>query len=163
MTSAAEIETAEPLAYDSYSDNRATGGFILVDRMSNLTVAAGLIENGLATDHGDAGLDEAERAALFLHHPALIDLSAQPALAPALEKNLLLRHAHAVIVEDADTPVEFLLRSGLIVISTTPRPEATLGVEPSAARTAEAVAAIVEALRNQGLFDVAEFNQGEGI
>jgi sulfate adenylyltransferase large subunit len=39
-----EIETAEPLAFDSYRQNRATGGFILLDPISNLTLGAGLIE-----------------------------------------------------------------------------------------------------------------------
>ncbi len=39
-----EIETAEPLSFDSYRSNRATGGLILIDPIRNLTVAAGLIE-----------------------------------------------------------------------------------------------------------------------
>jgi sulfate adenylyltransferase large subunit len=39
-----EIETAEPLSFDSYRHNRATGGLILIDPIRNLTVAAGLIE-----------------------------------------------------------------------------------------------------------------------
>ena len=34
-----------PLFYDSYSANRATGGFILIDPISNNTVAAGMIIN----------------------------------------------------------------------------------------------------------------------
>lgn len=41
-----EIEAAETLAFDSYRDNRATGGFILIDAIRNATVAAGLIESG---------------------------------------------------------------------------------------------------------------------
>ncbi|MBL8754741.1 MAG: sulfate adenylyltransferase subunit CysN [Planctomycetes bacterium] len=37
------LETARPLAADDYAKNRATGSFILIDRMSNATVAAGMI------------------------------------------------------------------------------------------------------------------------
>jgi bifunctional enzyme CysN/CysC len=37
-----EIETAMPVAFDCYSDNRGTGGFILIDAASHRTVAAGL-------------------------------------------------------------------------------------------------------------------------
>jgi bifunctional enzyme CysN/CysC len=45
-----EIQTAEPLFVDSYRNNRATGSFILIDPVTNLTVAAGMIR----TDSHDA-------------------------------------------------------------------------------------------------------------
>jgi bifunctional enzyme CysN/CysC len=41
------VATAEPIAFDPYDDNRDTGGFILIDRHSNATVAAGMIRFGL--------------------------------------------------------------------------------------------------------------------
>ena len=37
------IETHRPLFFDPYRRNRATGAFILIDPVSNLTVAAGMI------------------------------------------------------------------------------------------------------------------------
>lgn len=37
------IETAKPLCFDPYKQNRSTGAFIIVDRMTNNTVAAGMI------------------------------------------------------------------------------------------------------------------------
>lgn len=37
------IRTASPLCYDSYKRNRVTGSFILVDALTNETVAAGMI------------------------------------------------------------------------------------------------------------------------
>jgi sulfate adenylyltransferase large subunit len=37
------LETARPLAFDSYAKNRDTGSFILMDEVTNATVAAGLI------------------------------------------------------------------------------------------------------------------------
>ena len=36
-----------PIAFDSYADNRETGGFILIDRLTNDTVGAGLIQFAL--------------------------------------------------------------------------------------------------------------------
>ena len=36
-----------PIAYDPYKDNRDTGGFILIDRMTNNTVGAGLLHFSL--------------------------------------------------------------------------------------------------------------------
>jgi len=41
------ISATQPIAFDSYADNRDTGGFILIDRFTNATVAAGLIDFGL--------------------------------------------------------------------------------------------------------------------
>jgi bifunctional enzyme CysN/CysC len=38
---------AEPIAFDPYVDNHDTGGFILIDRFTNATVAAGMIDFGL--------------------------------------------------------------------------------------------------------------------
>ncbi|HEY7304418.1 MAG TPA: sulfate adenylyltransferase subunit CysN [Bryobacteraceae bacterium] len=39
----ADIETARPLCFDPYQENRVTGSFILVDPATNATVAAGMI------------------------------------------------------------------------------------------------------------------------
>jgi sulfate adenylyltransferase subunit 1 len=38
------LRTLQPLAYDPYARNHATGSFILVDEHSNETVAAGVID-----------------------------------------------------------------------------------------------------------------------
>lgn len=41
------FSTRSPLAFDSYADNRITGNFVLIDRMSNRTVGAGMIDFAL--------------------------------------------------------------------------------------------------------------------
>jgi len=41
------LSTSQPLAFDAYRDNRDTGGFILIDRFTNATVAAGMIDFSL--------------------------------------------------------------------------------------------------------------------
>ena len=41
------LSLAEPIAFDAYEENRATGSFILIDRFTNATVAAGMIRFGL--------------------------------------------------------------------------------------------------------------------
>lgn len=45
------IETARPLSFDSYRTNRVTGSFILIDPVSNATVAAGMI-SGMTSRNG---------------------------------------------------------------------------------------------------------------
>ncbi len=42
------LSTSEPIAFDPYRDNRDTGGFIIIDRFTNATVGAGMIEFGLS-------------------------------------------------------------------------------------------------------------------
>jgi sulfate adenylyltransferase subunit 1 (EFTu-like GTPase family) len=39
----ARITLAEPLAVDAFHDDRTTGAFIVIDEVSNRTVAAGTI------------------------------------------------------------------------------------------------------------------------
>lgn len=46
----ATITTAQPLMVDSYRTNRATGAFILMDRLDNTTVAAGLVLDAVPAD-----------------------------------------------------------------------------------------------------------------
>jgi bifunctional enzyme CysN/CysC len=43
----AEIFTDKPIVFEPYRDNRALGGFILIDKMTNATVAAGMIHFSL--------------------------------------------------------------------------------------------------------------------
>jgi bifunctional enzyme CysN/CysC/sulfate adenylyltransferase subunit 1 len=38
-----DVETSQPLFFDLYHESRSTGGFILIDPISNATVAAGMI------------------------------------------------------------------------------------------------------------------------
>ncbi|MFM7592614.1 MAG: adenylyl-sulfate kinase [Isosphaeraceae bacterium] len=50
-----QIGLTQPLACDSYRDNAATGSFILIDRLTNNTVGAGMIlEAGGGRGSGDA-------------------------------------------------------------------------------------------------------------
>ena len=43
------IELARPIAFDPYKKNRGSGGFIVIDRLTNNTVAAGMILDQSAT------------------------------------------------------------------------------------------------------------------
>ena len=43
----AELATDKPLVFESYADNRTLGGFVLIDKMTNATVAAGMLNFSL--------------------------------------------------------------------------------------------------------------------
>src|SRR5690606_1168898 len=67
-----------PIALDGYAFNRTTGAFIVVDRLTNGTVGAGMIiadplGSGGATHHGKlAHVSTQERAARFGQEPATV-------------------------------------------------------------------------------------------
>ncbi len=71
-----KISTAAPVAFDPYRQSRGTGCFILIDRLTNRTVAAGMIRHGLrrATNvHLQAhAVDKAARARLLGQRPRLL-------------------------------------------------------------------------------------------
>ena len=77
------VETRKPLFVDPYRRNRVTGAFILIDPLSNETVAAGMISDPRAPHAGPgiAGAESApvtarERAARHGHTAALVWMTA---------------------------------------------------------------------------------------
>lgn len=56
-----QINVNQPLAFDSYRRNRVTGAFILIDRLTNATVGAGMIMDRATGDEGRPAWDEPPR------------------------------------------------------------------------------------------------------
>jgi bifunctional enzyme CysN/CysC len=93
------------MLFDSYGENRRTGSFILVDRMSNATVGAGMVIGASSAwdRQPDAGLHRqassisgAERSARFGQQPCTVLLTGLTAagkstIATALERRLFDR------------------------------------------------------------------------
>jgi bifunctional enzyme CysN/CysC len=102
------ISTAEPISFDPYEDNRDTGGFILIDRHSNATVAAGLIRFGLrraANTYFQAfEVTRAARARLNAQKPALLWFTGlsgagKSTIADYLEKKLHALGKHTFVLD----------------------------------------------------------------
>jgi len=70
------IALDRPIAFDSYSDNRDMGGFVLIDRVNNSTVACGMIAFALrraSNVHWQSfKIDKAARANLNGHKPCIL-------------------------------------------------------------------------------------------
>ncbi|MFL1875859.1 sulfate adenylyltransferase subunit CysN [Hansschlegelia beijingensis] len=102
------VETGAALAFDPYADNRDTGGFILIDRETNATAAAGMILHGLrrATNihrHASA-VDRETRAALKRQRPAILWFtglsgSGKSTIANLVEKRLALAGQHTMLLD----------------------------------------------------------------
>ena len=70
------VSTQTPIAFDSFAENRATGSFIIIDRISNATVGADMIVNPLrraANIHWQAmDVNKASRAAKAGQKPTIL-------------------------------------------------------------------------------------------
>ena len=96
------------IAFDPYGENRDTGGFILIDRLSNETVGAGMIDFALrraSNIHMQAlDIDKAARAELKGQRPAMLWFtglsgSGKSTIANALEKKLFAMGRHTAILD----------------------------------------------------------------
>ncbi len=99
---------SQPLAFDSYRDNRDMGGFILIDRFTNATVGAGMIDFGLrrATNVHWQALDvnKDARAAMKGQKPAILWFtglsgSGKSTIANLVEKALTAEGRHTYLLD----------------------------------------------------------------
>ena len=104
----ANFSLAQPLAFDPYNDNRDTGGFIVIDRFSNATVGAGMIDFGLrrATNVHWQALDvnKQARAAQKNQKPVVLWFtglsgSGKSTIANLVEKNLAAEGKHTYLLD----------------------------------------------------------------
>ena len=94
------LSLGAPVAFDAYARNRTTGSFILIDRFSNATVAAGMVQFGLrrATNiHPQkVDVDKAARAALKRQVPVCLWFTGLSGSGKSTIANLVERHLHAL-------------------------------------------------------------------
>ncbi len=94
------ITTARALVFDAYADNGDTGSFILIDRFSNATVAAGMIEFGLrrATNiqWQELFVDKIARASLKEQKPCVLWFTGLSGAGKSTIANTLEKRLHAL-------------------------------------------------------------------
>jgi sulfate adenylyltransferase subunit 1 len=118
----AGIQLSRPIAIERYSENRSLGGFILVDPITNSTVAAGMVETILTPRTAMGGNEVSsrpvtaeERAALWGHRGTILRLSGPSDRVDRVERSLLLMRAittRSVSLQHATTMAE----AGIIAI-----------------------------------------------
>jgi bifunctional enzyme CysN/CysC len=95
----ANFSLTQPLAFDAYRENRDMGGFILIDRFSNTTVGAGMIDFGLrrATNVHWQAIDVTKegRADLKGQRPAVLWFTGLSGSGKSTIANLVERALHA--------------------------------------------------------------------
>jgi bifunctional enzyme CysN/CysC len=95
-----DLELDREIAFDPYSANRETGGFILIDRISSRTVGAGLLHFALRRSsnvHWQAvEVDKSARAALSNQRPCIVWLTGLSGSGKSTIANLVERKLHAL-------------------------------------------------------------------
>jgi bifunctional enzyme CysN/CysC len=103
-----ELTTDEPIVFEPYADSRALGGFILIDKLNNATVAAGMIHFALRRaqnvhwQHVDVGREV--HAAQKGQQAAVVWLTGlsgagKSTIANLVEKKLLARGRHTFLLD----------------------------------------------------------------
>ena len=159
------IECARAIPVDAYAQNRQTGAFILVDRLNNATLGAGMIlesttakdaiargrrahDAGTNLQPGQSAVAPARRAQRMAQTPFTLWFTGLPhsgksSLAYALELALFDRGLHAVVLDGES------LRTGLC---------ADLGFSPGdRAEHLRRAAELVKLLHAQGLIVICTF------
>jgi bifunctional enzyme CysN/CysC len=103
-----DLELDRQIAFDPYRENRETGGFILIDRITSHTVGAGLLQFALRRSdnvHWQAvDVDKHSRAALSHQRPCLVWLtglsgSGKSTIANVVEQKLHARGRHTYLLD----------------------------------------------------------------
>lgn len=116
-----QLTLNQPLAFDPYSRNPLTGSFILIDRITNVTIAAGMIEKPVEETESVSfdALTAEERRARFGHAAGVISVTGAQAerLANGLERALFERGQMVAQSGNApETAIEALKAAGLLVL-----------------------------------------------
>ncbi|MGR6872519.1 sulfate adenylyltransferase subunit CysN [Pseudomonas sp. HK3] len=124
-----EVTLNKAVAFDPYKKNRATGAFIVIDRLTNVTVGAGMIVGSADsnTDQALVAVTSQEKADRFDQKPASIILTGtnKHVLAGALDRKLFaLGKAAALVSRDdlgennPDDTARIMKQAGLIALCT---------------------------------------------
>jgi hypothetical protein len=121
------VETARAVVFDRYRENRQTGAFIIIDRIDNFTLGAGMVTQAALpgqtldqradAEFSSAPVTPAERLQRYGHRPAVVISRSQP-LRRALERALFAGGAAVAVLESlpVKTQLRELLANGLILL-----------------------------------------------
>ena len=90
----------QAVPFDPYSENRDMGGFIIIDRFTNATLGAGLLNFALrradSVQWQSVDVDKAARAVLSGHRPCAVWFTGLPGAGKSTISNLVEKQLHAL-------------------------------------------------------------------
>jgi sulfate adenylyltransferase large subunit len=160
------VETARPLYFDAYRENRVTGSAILIDPATNATVGALMIRRALGGNEalGGGPVTARERGARFGHPGAALSLAGREGVARLVERALFDRGAApAVIARWDDSVAAAVAASGVLALVVDEDAEGLPG-PPLPEDDFEAARGVLRWLEGERLLHGAEqWTGGEGI
>lgn len=95
-----ELKLDQPICFDPYTDNRETGGFIIIDRLTNRTVGAGMLRRSLRRAQDiylqTLDLDKDARAAIKHQTPYVLWLTGLSGAGKSTIANLVEKKLHSM-------------------------------------------------------------------
>ena len=100
-----ELTLSQPIAFDAYPRNHATGSFIVIDRLTNVTIGAGMIAGTAGTVESLDPVTSEERQRRLAQKPAIIACNGKQAtaLALAVERALFDQGKTSVVLSEDNT------------------------------------------------------------
>lgn len=115
------LSLGAPVVFDSYKLSKGTGSFIIIDRLNNVTVGAGMIVGVSEVDDLQKPVTAEDRLARFSQKPAVISLSGSDSgvVAYQLERKLFDNGHAVVVIADGgeESALKALKTAGLLVIA----------------------------------------------
>jgi sulfate adenylyltransferase subunit 1 (EFTu-like GTPase family) len=146
-----------PIVFDTYKTNQSTGAFVIIDRLSNVTVGAGMITESIDSNDQLQPVSMAEKAARFSQQAMTINITGNnhANLAYQLERRLF-DTGHAATVLEGDSAqnasyAQLINQSGLICLCASQAPVQHSQLEISA--TTETVKTAFDRLKTENVIN----------
>ncbi len=113
------VEFDAPVVFDCYQDSRYTGSFIFIDRLNNVTIGAGMVEESVEWSAHSNPVTAEDRAARLGQKPAAVTVSAKALENAQVLENLLIQQGVVAIAKAGLTAdqVALVRETGVVVVT----------------------------------------------
>ncbi|SPL71727.1 sulfate adenylyltransferase subunit CysN [Acinetobacter stercoris] len=114
------VEFDAPVVFDRYQDSRYTGSFIFIDRLSNVTVGAGMVEAAIEWTADSTPVTAEDRAARLGQKPAAVQVSSVAIEQAQKIESLLIQQGIVAIAKAglSTEQVALVRETGIVVLTT---------------------------------------------
>lgn len=113
------VEFDAPVVFDRYQDSRYTGSFIFIDRLNNVTIGAGMVEESVEWSAHSNPVTAEDRAARLGQKPAVVTVSVKALENAQVLENLLIQQGVVAIAKAGLTSdqVALVRETGVVVVT----------------------------------------------
>ena len=113
------VEFDAPVVFDRYQDSRYTGSFIFIDRLNNVTIGAGMVEESMEWSAHSNPVTAEDRAARLGQKPAAVTVSVKALENAQVLENLLIQQGVVAIAKAGLTAdqVALVRETGVVVVT----------------------------------------------